>query len=105
MGERRRGLHVRGAQCRGRRGLALLVRVKDVVLRLHSHMARVSAVCEAFLIRRELVRCSIVIEHCVTPPAGFWESLAVLLHDKSLLKDVWHINGELSFRAFLRLPL
>src|SRR5271165_7297177 len=105
MGERRRGLHVRGAQCRGRRGLALLVRVEDAVLRLHSHMARVPAVCEAFLIGRELLRRSIVVEHRVSPPAGFRESLAVLFHDKSLLEDVWHIYGELSVLAFFRLPL
>jgi hypothetical protein len=35
----------------------LLVRVEDVVFRLHSHMARVSAVCEAFLIGREFCAC------------------------------------------------
>ena len=81
------------------------VRVKDVVLRLHSHMARVSAVCEAFLIRRELVRRSIVVEHRVSPPAGFRKSLAVFFYDESLLKDVWHIHRELGLRALLRLPL
>src|ERR1700758_3144466 len=54
---------------------SLLVRVKDVVLRLHSRMARAAAVREAFGVRRELVRRSIVVEHCVSHPPPFFGNL------------------------------
>src|ERR1700688_1932868 len=83
----------------------LLVWVEDVVLRLYWRMARVSAVRRTFGIGGELVRCGIVVEHRVAPPAAFCKSLAVLFHDESFLKDVWHIHNEGSLRALLRCPL
>src|SRR5271170_6854773 len=86
------------------RGSTLLVRVEDVVLRLHWRMARVSAVREAFGVGGELVRGSIVVEDSVSPPAAFRESLAVLFHDESLLKDVWHVHDEGGLGALLGLP-
>src|SRR5580658_2276988 len=89
----------------GRRGSTLLVRVEDVVLRLHRRMARVSAVGEAFGIGRELVRCDVVVEHRVSPPAGFRKSLAVFFHHEGLGKEVWHVHGELGLRTLLLLPL
>src|ERR1700689_5199642 len=73
---------------RGARGSTLLVRMEDVVLRLYDRVARVSAVREAFGIDRELVRCRIVVEHRISPPAGFGESLAVFFHDESLGEKV-----------------
>src|SRR5437764_1934268 len=82
-------------------GSTLLVRMEDVVLRLHDRVARVSTVGEAFGIGGELVRCGIVVEHRVSPPASFRKSVGVLLHDESLTKDVWHIHGELSFGTLL----
>src|SRR5271170_3820538 len=86
-------------------GSTLLVRVEDVVLRLHSLMARRPAVYGT-RISRELVRCRFVVEHRVSPSAVVLQkSFAVLLHNESLLKDVWHIHDERSFRALLRLPL
>src|SRR5580658_8139307 len=77
----------------GRRGSTLLVWVKDVVLGLHGRMARVSAVCGAG-IGRELVRRGFVVEQRVSPSAALRKSLAVLFHDESLGKDVWHIHDE-----------
>src|ERR1700722_6641495 len=88
-----------------RSGSTLLVRVEDVVLCLHWRMARESAVRRTFGIGGELVRWGIVVEHRVAPPAAFCKSLAVLFHDESLLKDVWHIHDEGSLRALLRRPL
>src|ERR1700690_4374707 len=87
------------------RCLTLLVRVEDVVLRFHWRMARISAVWGAFGVGSERVRRSVVVEHRISPAAAFRESLAVLLHHKSLRKDIGHIHGERRFRAFLRLPL
>src|SRR5271154_297816 len=87
------------------RGSTLLVRVEDVVLRLHWRMARVSAVGEAFGVGRELVRCGFVVEHRVSPPAAFRKSLAVLFHDENLTEDVWPLDDERGLRALLQLPL
>src|ERR1700677_4753412 len=56
-------------------------------------------------IGRELARWDIVVEHRVSPPAGCRKSLAVLFHDESLGKEVWHIHIELCLRALLLLPL
>src|ERR1700688_605983 len=89
----------------GGRGSTLLVRVEDVVLRLHRRMARVSAVRGAIGIGRELVRCGFVVEHRVSPPTAFRKSLAVLFHEERLGKDIWHIHHEGCLRALLRLPL
>src|SRR6266404_9565292 len=88
----------------GRRGSTLLIRVEDVVLGLHGHMARVSAVRGAG-ISSELVGCSFVVEHRVSPSAGFRKSLAVLFHQESLGKGVWHIHDERCLGALLGLPL
>src|ERR1700733_1321551 len=87
------------------RGLTLLVRMEDIVLCFHGRMARISAIGKALGIGRELVRCRIVVEYRVSPPAAFRKSLAVLFHDESLAKDVWHIHDERGFGALLRLPL
>src|SRR5580704_3969357 len=86
------------------RGSTLLVRMEDVVLRLHGHMARVSAV-RGTGIGRELVGCGFVVEERVSPSAAFRKSLAVLFDDESLREDVWHIHDEWGLRALLRLPL
>ena len=48
----------------------LLVRVEDMVLRLHFHMARVSAVRDAGGIGRPLVSCGVVVEQGVAPSAA-----------------------------------
>src|SRR5580692_7000002 len=80
------------------RGSALLVWMEDVVFRLHRRVARVSAVREAFGIGGELVRCRVVVEHRVSPPAAFRKSLAILFHHESLGKDVGHIHGERGLR-------
>src|SRR6202041_3631839 len=85
-------------------GLTFLVRVENVVLRLHRRVARVSAVWGAG-IGRELVRYRVVVEQRVSPTAGFRKSLAVLFHDKSLGEDVWHVHDEGSLGALFRLPL
>src|SRR5580658_1510710 len=79
--------------------------MEDVVLRLDRRMARISAVRRAFGIGRELVRCGIVVEHSVSPPAAFRKSLAVLFHHESLGKDVWHFHGKRGLGALLQLPL
>jgi hypothetical protein len=59
----------------------------------------------AFEIGRQLVQCSFVVEHRVSPPAAFRKSLAVLFDDESLGKDVWHIHDKRRLSALLRLPL
>src|SRR6202142_1418466 len=87
------------------RCLTLLVPVEDVVLRFHSRMTRISAVCGAFGVGSERDRRSVVVEHRISPAAAFRESLAVLLHHKSLCKDIGDIDRERRFRALLRLPL
>src|SRR5439155_11967163 len=48
---------------------ALLVGMKDVVLGLHGHMARMSAV-RGTRVGRELVGCRLVVEERVSPSAG-----------------------------------
>src|ERR1700681_4463149 len=78
--------------------------MEDVVLRLHGHMARVSAVRGAG-IGREFVGCGFVVEQRVSPSAAFWKFIAVLFDDESLREDVWHIHGKGGLRALLRLPL
>src|ERR1700683_3435871 len=88
----------------GERRSTLLVRVKNVVLRLHSRMARVSAVRRAG-VGAELVRRRIVVEQRVSPSAAFGKSVAVLFHDESLLENVRHINDEGGLGALLRLSL
>src|SRR5258708_16034368 len=88
----------------GKRGSTLLIRVEDVVLGLHGDMARVSAVRGAG-ISSELVGCSFVVEHRVSPSAGFRKSLAVLFHQESLGKGVWHIHDERCLGPLLVLPL
>src|SRR5205085_3175405 len=57
-----------------------LVRVEDVVPRRDGYMARVSAILKRRRIGGELVRCEVVVEHRVSPAAGFRKSLAILLH-------------------------
>src|SRR3954470_2810749 len=86
------------------RGSTLLVRVEDVVLRLHGHMARVSAVRGAG-IGREIVGCGFVVEQGVSPSAALRKSLAVLFDDEGLREDIRHIHDERRLRALLRLPL
>src|SRR5262245_50911138 len=86
------------------RSSTLLVRVEDVVLRLHSHMARVSAIGGAG-IGCKLVGCSVVVEQRVSPSATVRKFLAVLFHDEGLRKHVWHIHGEGRLGALLRRPL
>src|SRR5580698_1365263 len=76
-----------------------------VVLCLHGRVARVSAVRKARGIGGETARWDIVVEHRVSPPAGCRKSLAILFHDESLGKEVWHIHIELCLCALLLLPL
>src|SRR5579862_2004830 len=95
---------IRPPSSRDTPGSTFLVRVKDVVLRLHRSMARVSAVRWAG-IGRKLVRCRFVVEHRISPPSAFRKSLAVLFHHENLAKDIGHIHSERSLGALLRLPL
>src|SRR3954447_9006829 len=89
----------------GTLSLALLVRMEDVVLRLHCRMARMSAVGEAFGIGRKLVRCRVVVEHRISPAAAFRKFLAVLFDHESLFKNVWHLDDEGRLRTLLLCPL
>src|SRR5271169_1362832 len=98
-------VELRGVLVGATRGSTLLVRVEDVVLRLHGRVARVSAVRGAAGIGRELVGCSIVVEQRVSPFPAFRKSLAVLFHEEGLREDVWHIHNEGGLRAPLELPL
>src|SRR5579862_8308004 len=79
--------------------------MKDVVLRLYSRMAGVSTVLQGAGIWAVRIRCGVVVEHRISPPAGFRKPLAVFFHYERLFKEVGHIHGELSLGAFLRLPL
>src|SRR6202011_2475611 len=61
----------------------LLVRVEDVVLRLHGHMADVSAVGFG-LVGRHLAGRDVMVEERVSPAAAVRKSLAVLFDEEGL---------------------
>src|SRR5262245_6147045 len=63
--------------CAASAHLPLLIRREHVVLRLHSRVARDSAL-GALPVAGEGVGCRVVVEHAVSPPAAARESLAVL---------------------------
>src|SRR5437588_7717485 len=86
------------------RGSTCLVRMENVVFRLHGHMTRVSAI-RGTGIGGELVGCGFVIVQRVSPSAAFRKSVAVLFHDESLREHVWNIHHEGGLCALLRLPL
>src|ERR1700731_1842407 len=88
----------RSTSRRAARASPFLVRMEDIVLDLHGHMARVSAIRGAG-IGRELVGCGFVVKECVSPAAGLREPLAVLFDDESLREDVRHIHREGGLRA------
>jgi hypothetical protein len=81
----------------------LLVRMKDVVLRLEGDVAPLSAVLKSLGVGAELVLCRVVVIHSVPSAAGFRKFLTVLFHHENLFKAVGHIDYERRFRAFLRL--
>src|SRR3954463_12501659 len=85
-------------------GSTLLVRMENVVLRFHGHVARLSAVLKRG-IWCELVRWSVIVEHGVSPSPGLRESLAVLLHYESLLKHIGNTHCKGRFRALFLRPL
>src|SRR5258705_13779868 len=83
------------------RGSTLLVRVEDVVLRLHGHMAYVPAVGFG-LVGCHLAGRGVMIEESVSPAAGLRKPLAVLLDEESSLartvaSSVWQ-RSRTSFR-------
>ena len=40
--------------------------------------------------RRELIGCSVILEHGVSPPAAVREPLAVLHHEVDVMLGTWH---------------
>src|SRR6185369_1308308 len=65
-----------------------LVRVKNVIFRLHDGVAGDSTIRQAVRIGSKPVRHWFVVEHRISPSAACRKSLAVLFHDESLTKDV-----------------
>src|SRR5262245_3999252 len=82
----------------------LLIRVEDVVLALHRHMACVPAVGGGG-VSGKLTARGIVVEQGVSPAARRWKPSAVLFDDECLREDIRHIHDEGGLRALLRLPL
>src|SRR5262245_30147069 len=81
--------------------LPLLVRMEDVVLVLHRHMAHVPAVGLGRVGRHPAVR--FMVEDRVSPATGLRKALAVLLHDEGLRGRIRHLHLEGSLRALLQL--
>src|SRR5947207_14490678 len=82
----------------------LLIRMEDIVLVLHRHMAHLPAVSFG-LVGRHVAGRDIMVEERVSPAAGRRNPLAVLLDDESLSGGVRHIYDEGGLRALLEAPL
>src|SRR5579859_297739 len=79
----------------------LLIRVEDIVLRLHYRMARVSTVNYTVLVRRKRIGGGVVVERHVSPSAGGRKALAVLLDEEEVLQAGGHIHVKRGLRALL----
>src|SRR5579872_3056080 len=79
----------------------LLIRVEDIVLRLHDRMARVSTVNDTVLVRRKRIGRGVVVERHVSPSAGGRKTLAVLLDEEEVLQAGGHIHVKRGLRALL----
>src|SRR5579871_6982371 len=82
-----------------------LVRVEDVILNLHFHMAHVPTSGGAGFIGRESGRRRVIVKLGVSPSAGLREFLAVLLHEEKVCQGVRHVYDKRRFGALLWFPL
>src|SRR5262245_23937347 len=71
--------------------LAVLVRMEDVVLRLHRHVTHMSAVGLGF-VDLEVRGAIDMVEHGISPAACLGKTLAVFHHEKGLRRRIGNID-------------
>src|SRR6266446_3216131 len=79
---------------RPKSGSPLLVRVENIVLRLHDGMAGVPAVGATVFVGRERVGRGAIVERGISPSAGGRKPHIILLDEKHVLQDIRHVYGK-----------